>query len=106
MASLNLDTDELRAVESSRQRLSQLSNSIASLRADVFTTSPLPTLYVPFWSFRRGSFHLAFFADFSGTEQFSLFLLCGGRQRTSHPIMSSQSSGASATFLMNCYGCC
>lgn len=44
MAALNLTQDELRAVEQTRQRLFQLSNSIASLKADVFNSTPLPSL--------------------------------------------------------------
>ncbi|KXJ86243.1 mediator of RNA polymerase II transcription complex subunit 8-domain-containing protein [Microdochium bolleyi] len=44
MASLNLSQDELKAVEQSRQRLSQLSNSIGSLKNDVMHQYPLPPL--------------------------------------------------------------
>ncbi|KAK7748336.1 mediator of RNA polymerase II transcription subunit 8 [Diatrype stigma] len=44
MASLNLTQEELKAVEQSRQRLSQLSHSIGSLRHDVLTSNPLPDL--------------------------------------------------------------
>lgn len=46
MASLNLTQEELKAVEQSRQRLSQLSHSIGSLKHDVLTSNPLPDLYV------------------------------------------------------------
>ncbi|KAI0126928.1 mediator of RNA polymerase II transcription complex subunit 8-domain-containing protein [Xylariales sp. AK1849] len=44
MASLNLTQEELKAVDQTRQRLFQLSNSIGSLKADVFNSSPLPSL--------------------------------------------------------------
>ncbi|CAJ2500482.1 Uu.00g033350.m01.CDS01 [Anthostomella pinea] len=44
MASLSLTQEELKAVEQSRQRLSQLSNSIGSLKNNVFTGNPLPRL--------------------------------------------------------------
>ncbi|KAJ1327907.1 mediator of RNA polymerase II transcription subunit 8 [Microdochium nivale] len=44
MASLNLSQDELKAVEQTRQRLSQLSNSIGSLKNDVMHQYPLPPL--------------------------------------------------------------
>ncbi len=46
MASLNLSQEELKAVEQSRQRLLQLSHSIASLKGDVMRSNPLPSLYV------------------------------------------------------------
>lgn len=46
MASLNLSQEELKAVEQSRQRLSQLSNSINSLKKDVLQSNPLPSMYV------------------------------------------------------------
>ncbi|TPX17225.1 uncharacterized protein E0L32_003343 [Thyridium curvatum] len=42
MASLNLTQDELKALESTRGRLSQLSNSIASLKNDILHSHPLP----------------------------------------------------------------
>ncbi|KAI1479134.1 hypothetical protein K445DRAFT_18906 [Daldinia sp. EC12] len=44
MASLNLTQDEFRAIEQTRQRLSQISSSIASLKSDVFISNPLPNL--------------------------------------------------------------
>ncbi|KAI0014668.1 mediator of RNA polymerase II transcription complex subunit 8-domain-containing protein [Xylariomycetidae sp. FL0641] len=44
MASLNLSQEELKGVEQARQRLFQLTNSIVSLKNDVFTTNPLPDL--------------------------------------------------------------
>ncbi|RYP19820.1 hypothetical protein DL767_009569 [Monosporascus sp. MG133] len=44
MASLNLSQEELKAVEQSRQRLIQLSNSIGSLKASVYNSNPLPSL--------------------------------------------------------------
>jgi hypothetical protein len=46
-SSLGLSQEELKAVELTRQRLFQLSNSIASLKADVYNSIPLPSLYVP-----------------------------------------------------------
>ncbi|KAH6657291.1 choline sulfatase [Truncatella angustata] len=44
MASLNISQEELKAVEQTRQRLFQLSNSIGSLKTDVFNSNPLPSL--------------------------------------------------------------
>ncbi|KAI8961134.1 mediator of RNA polymerase II transcription complex subunit 8-domain-containing protein [Daldinia sp. FL1419] len=44
MASLNLTQDEFRAIEQTRQRLAQISSSIASLKSDVFMSNPLPSL--------------------------------------------------------------
>ncbi|KAI3324724.1 hypothetical protein HD806DRAFT_493438 [Xylariaceae sp. AK1471] len=44
MSSLGLTQEELRAVEQTRQRLSQLSSSINSLKNDVFVSHPLPNL--------------------------------------------------------------
>ncbi|KAI0144590.1 mediator of RNA polymerase II transcription complex subunit 8-domain-containing protein [Xylariaceae sp. FL1272] len=44
MSSLGLTQDELKAVEKTRQQLSQLSNTINSLKNDVFISNPLPTL--------------------------------------------------------------
>ncbi|KAI8624773.1 choline sulfatase [Xylariaceae sp. FL1651] len=44
MTSLGLSQEELKAVEQTRQRLSQLSSSINSLKNDVFTSNPLPNL--------------------------------------------------------------
>ncbi|RYP60009.1 hypothetical protein DL770_010093 [Monosporascus sp. CRB-9-2] len=44
MASLNLSQEELKAVEQSRQRLIQLSDSIGSLKASVYNSNPLPNL--------------------------------------------------------------
>ncbi|RYP46731.1 hypothetical protein DL769_011369 [Monosporascus sp. CRB-8-3] len=44
MASLGLSQEELKAVEQSRQRLIQLSNSIGSLKASVYNSNPLPNL--------------------------------------------------------------
>lgn len=44
MASLNLSHDELRAVEQTRLRLSQLSHSIGSLKTDVLQSNPLPNM--------------------------------------------------------------
>lgn len=43
MASLNLSQDELKAIESTRSRLFQLSNSIASVKNDMFMSQPLPS---------------------------------------------------------------
>ncbi len=43
MASLNLTQEELKSIESTRGRLFQLSNSIASLRNDAAKGNPLPT---------------------------------------------------------------
>jgi mediator of RNA polymerase II transcription subunit 8 len=48
MASLNITQEELKAVEQTRQRLFQLSNTIGSLKADVYASNPLPRLYVPY----------------------------------------------------------
>lgn len=45
-SSLGLSQEELKAVELTRQRLFQLSNSIGSLKSDVFNAFPLPHLYV------------------------------------------------------------
>jgi hypothetical protein len=56
MASLNISQEELKAVEQTRQRLFQLSNSIGSLKTDVYNSSPLPNLY-------------AFFSSFEGTSR-------------------------------------
>ncbi|KAI0391486.1 mediator of RNA polymerase II transcription complex subunit 8-domain-containing protein [Xylariaceae sp. FL0594] len=44
MASLGLTPEELRAVEQTRQRLSQLSSSINSLKNDVLVSNPLPNI--------------------------------------------------------------
>ncbi|KAI1854189.1 hypothetical protein JX265_000593 [Neoarthrinium moseri] len=44
MASLSLTQEELKAVEQTRQRLFQLSNSIGSLKSDVINSNPLPNL--------------------------------------------------------------
>ncbi|KAK8065563.1 hypothetical protein PG997_012310 [Apiospora hydei] len=44
MASLNISPEELKAVEQTRQRLFQLSNSIGSLKHDVLSSHPLPNL--------------------------------------------------------------
>ncbi|KAK8110836.1 RNA polymerase II mediator complex component Med8, partial [Apiospora kogelbergensis] len=44
MASLNISPEELKAVEQTRQRLFQLSNSIGSLKHDVINSHPLPNL--------------------------------------------------------------
>ncbi|KAI1314269.1 mediator of RNA polymerase II transcription complex subunit 8-domain-containing protein [Xylaria venustula] len=44
MSSLGLSQEELKAVEQTRQRLSHLSNSINSLKNDVFVSNPLPNL--------------------------------------------------------------
>ncbi|KAI1487362.1 mediator of RNA polymerase II transcription complex subunit 8-domain-containing protein [Biscogniauxia mediterranea] len=44
MASLNLTPEELKATEQTRQRLSQLSNTILSLKNDVFASNSLPSL--------------------------------------------------------------
>ncbi|KAK8136845.1 mediator of RNA polymerase II transcription complex subunit 8-domain-containing protein [Apiospora sp. TS-2023a] len=44
MASLNISPEELKAVEQTRQRLFQLSNSIGSLKHDVLNSHPLPNL--------------------------------------------------------------
>ncbi|KAF2968311.1 hypothetical protein GQX73_g5251 [Xylaria multiplex] len=44
MSSLGLSQDELKAVEQTRQRLSQLSSSLNSLKNDVFISNPLPNL--------------------------------------------------------------
>ncbi|KOS23437.1 Mediator of RNA polymerase II transcription subunit 8 [Escovopsis weberi] len=42
MSSLNLDDDELKAVEQTLARLLQLSNSIQSLKTDILKSNPLP----------------------------------------------------------------
>ncbi|KAI1077317.1 mediator of RNA polymerase II transcription complex subunit 8-domain-containing protein [Whalleya microplaca] len=44
MASLDLEPDQLKAVEQTRQRLSQISSSIGSVKADVYASNPLPSL--------------------------------------------------------------
>ncbi|OTB01221.1 hypothetical protein M426DRAFT_64493 [Hypoxylon sp. CI-4A] len=44
MASLGLSQEEYRAIEQTRLRLMQLSDSIAGLKADVFNSNPLPRL--------------------------------------------------------------
>ncbi|KAI1420168.1 mediator of RNA polymerase II transcription complex subunit 8-domain-containing protein [Xylaria sp. FL1777] len=44
MSSLGLSQEELKAVEQTRQRLSQLSSSLNSLKNDVFLSNPLPNL--------------------------------------------------------------
>ncbi|KAI5865715.1 mediator of RNA polymerase II transcription complex subunit 8-domain-containing protein [Durotheca rogersii] len=44
MASLDLSPEELKAVEQTRQRLSQISESIASVKAGIFASNPLPQL--------------------------------------------------------------
>ncbi|TGJ80858.1 hypothetical protein E0Z10_g7902 [Xylaria hypoxylon] len=44
MSSLGLSPEELKAVEQTRQRLSQLSSSLNSLKNDVFISNPLPNL--------------------------------------------------------------
>ncbi|KAI1282723.1 mediator of RNA polymerase II transcription complex subunit 8-domain-containing protein [Xylaria sp. FL0933] len=44
MSSLGLTQEELKAVEQTRQRLSHLSNSLNSLKNDVFISNPLPNL--------------------------------------------------------------
>ncbi|KAI0410097.1 mediator of RNA polymerase II transcription complex subunit 8-domain-containing protein [Xylaria palmicola] len=44
MSSLGLSQDELKAVEQTRQRLSHLSASLASLKNDVVFSNPLPNL--------------------------------------------------------------
>lgn len=46
MASLNISQDELKALEQTRQRLQQVSDSIGTLKNDVFNSNPLPNLYV------------------------------------------------------------
>jgi mediator of RNA polymerase II transcription subunit 8 len=43
MASLDLTQEELKAIESTRSRLYQLSNSIGSLKNDIYMSNPLPT---------------------------------------------------------------
>jgi mediator of RNA polymerase II transcription subunit 8 len=43
MASLNLAPEELRALESSRNRLFQLTNNLGSLRNGILNSNPLPT---------------------------------------------------------------
>ncbi|KAK1767116.1 mediator of RNA polymerase II transcription subunit 8 [Phialemonium atrogriseum] len=43
MASLDLSQEELKAIESTRGRLFQLSNSIGSLKNDIYKSNPLPT---------------------------------------------------------------
>ena len=42
MASLDLRPEELKALEATRNRLLQLSNSIASVKNDVYNSNPLP----------------------------------------------------------------
>ncbi|KAK5631683.1 hypothetical protein RRF57_007397 [Xylaria bambusicola] len=44
MSSLGLSQEELKAVEQTRQRLSQLSSSLNSLKNDIFISNPLPNL--------------------------------------------------------------
>ncbi|KAI1827191.1 mediator of RNA polymerase II transcription complex subunit 8-domain-containing protein [Xylaria intraflava] len=44
MASLGLTHEELKAIEQTRQRLSQLSSSLNSLKNDAFISNPLPNL--------------------------------------------------------------
>ncbi|KAI2640964.1 hypothetical protein GGS21DRAFT_502469 [Xylaria nigripes] len=44
MASLGLTHEELKAVEQTRQRLSQLASSLNSLQNNAFTSNPLPNL--------------------------------------------------------------
>ncbi|KAI0007186.1 mediator of RNA polymerase II transcription complex subunit 8-domain-containing protein [Xylariaceae sp. FL0662B] len=44
MSSLDLEPNQLKAVEQTRQRLSQISSSIGSVKADVFASNPLPSL--------------------------------------------------------------
>ena len=48
MSSLGLSQEELKAVEQTRQRLSQLSSSINSLKNDVFISNLLPNMYGSF----------------------------------------------------------
>lgn len=43
MASLNLTPEELKQLELLRNRLSQLTSSLASLRGRVINSNPLPT---------------------------------------------------------------
>ena len=43
MASLDLSQDELKAIESTRGRLFQLTNSIGSLKTDLYKSNPLPS---------------------------------------------------------------
>lgn len=42
MASLDLKPEELKALEATRNRLLQLSNSIASVKNDLYSSNPLP----------------------------------------------------------------
>ncbi|ETS80984.1 hypothetical protein PFICI_05986 [Pestalotiopsis fici W106-1] len=44
MASLNISQEELKALEQTRQRLQQVSDSIGTLKNDVFSSNPLPNL--------------------------------------------------------------
>ncbi|KAI1363275.1 mediator of RNA polymerase II transcription complex subunit 8-domain-containing protein [Xylaria arbuscula] len=44
MSSLGLSQEELKSVEQTRQRLSQLSSSLNSLKNDVFMSNPLPKI--------------------------------------------------------------
>jgi hypothetical protein len=46
MASMGLDDDELKALETMVGRMAQLSSSIQSLKMDVLKSNPLPPTYV------------------------------------------------------------
>ena len=46
MASLNLSPDEVKVLESARQRLTQVVNSLQKFKDDVALGQPLPPAYV------------------------------------------------------------
>lgn len=45
MATLNLDDDELKALEQTLSKVAQLSSSVQSFRQDLIKSSPLPPPY-------------------------------------------------------------
>lgn len=45
MSALKVTPDELRTLDTMRQRWQQLSNSIESLKLDILNKNPLPNLY-------------------------------------------------------------
>jgi mediator of RNA polymerase II transcription subunit 8 len=45
MAQATLSQEDIKTLEQTRQRLYQLSNNIASLKADVLRSNPLPQWY-------------------------------------------------------------
>lgn len=48
-SALGLSQAELRALEATRFRLQNLSNSLASFKNDLYMNKPLPTPYAPFF---------------------------------------------------------